>query len=141
MGLSGILSTFLFSTVPIASGAYPVYAQVAYENPREPTGKIVCANCHLAERPIEVQVPQSVFPDTVFEAVVKIPYESGLKQLVSTGKWGALNVGAILILPEGFKLAPAGRLSESLKLKTEKLFILPYGVRRPNALVVGPIAG
>merc|ERR1711972_76573 len=99
------------------------------------------ANCHLAERSIEVQVPQSVFPDTVYEAVVKIPYESGLKQLVSTGKWGGLNVGAILILPEGFKLAPAGRLSENIKLKTEKLFILPYGVRMPNALVVGPIVG
>merc|ERR1711972_1143141 len=99
------------------------------------------ANCHLAERSIEVQVPQSVFPDTVYEAVVKIPYESNLKQLVSTGKWGGLNVGAILILPEGFKLAPAGRLSADIKLKTEKLFILPYGVRMPNALVVGPIVG
>merc|ERR1711933_281200 len=141
MGLSGILSTFLFSTVPIASGAYPVYAQVAYENPREPTGKIVCANCHLAERPIEIQVPQSVFPDTVFEAVVKIPYNSDLKQLISTGKRGSLNVGAILILPEGFKLAPRSRLSEDLKLKTDKLFILPYSVNRSTALVVGPLVG
>ena len=53
-----------------------------------------------------MQVPQSVFPDTVSEAVIKIPYESNSKQPVSTGKWGKLNVGAILILPEDFKLTP-----------------------------------
>jgi len=143
-----VLGSFLVTLVlviilgnPGSASAYPVYAQVAYENPREPTGRIVCANCHLAERPVEIQVPQSVFPDTVFEAVVRIPYDSGLKQLVSTGKKGSLNVGAILILPEGFKLAPTNRLSEDLKVKTEKLFILPYANNKTNILVLGPLLG
>ena len=96
---------------PKVSYAYPIFAQQAYENPREATGRIVCANCHLAQKPVEVEVPQAVLPDTVFEAVVKIPYEKGIKQVSASGTPGALNVGAVLILPEGFKLAPKGRLT------------------------------
>ena len=57
--------------------AYPIFAQQNYENPREANGRIVCANCHLAQKPVEIEVPQAVLPDTVFEAVVKIPYEIG----------------------------------------------------------------
>ena len=39
----GIAITFVF---PKVSYAYPVFAQQAYANPREATGRIVCANCH-----------------------------------------------------------------------------------------------
>jgi apocytochrome f len=46
--LLGILVTLL---LPKVSYAYPVFAQQAYENPREATGRIVCANCHLAQKP------------------------------------------------------------------------------------------
>ena len=53
----GILGTLSF---PKVSYAYPVFAQQAYENPREATGRIVCANCHLAQKPTEVEVPQAV---------------------------------------------------------------------------------
>ncbi|PHT69749.1 putative dolichyl-diphosphooligosaccharide--protein glycosyltransferase subunit 3 [Capsicum annuum] len=62
------------------SSAYPIFAQQGYENPREATGRIVCANCHLANKPVEIEVPQAVLPDTVFEAVVRIPYDMQLKQ-------------------------------------------------------------
>ncbi|PHT70340.1 hypothetical protein T459_25444 [Capsicum annuum] len=51
-----------------------------YENPREATGHIVCANCHLANMTVEIEVPQAVLPNTVFEAVVQIPYDMQLKQ-------------------------------------------------------------
>ena len=44
----GIIVTL---TLPKVSYAYPVFAQQAYENPREATGRIVCANCHLAQKP------------------------------------------------------------------------------------------
>lgn len=81
------------------------FAQQGYENPREATGRIVCANCHLANKPVDIEVPQAVLPDTVFEAVVRIPYDMQLKQVLANGKRG-LNVGAVLILPEGFELAP-----------------------------------
>lgn len=123
------------------SFSYPIYAQTAYESPREAAGRIVCANCHLAEKFIEVELPQSCFPDMLFEAVVKIPYDVAVAQLSWMGKKSSLNVGAILILPEGFKLAPDVRLSDRLKLKTQGLFILPYSRSRPNILVLGPIVG
>ncbi|WZY99200.1 hypothetical protein YC2023_071529 [Brassica napus] len=87
------------------SSAYPILSQQNYENPREATGRIVCANCHLASKPVDIEVPQAVLPDTEFEAVVKIPYDMQLKQVLANGKKGALNVGAVLILPEGFELA------------------------------------
>nr|TKS05974.1 hypothetical protein D5086_0000127730 [Populus alba] len=56
-----------------------------YENPREATGRIVCANCHLANKPVGIEVPQAVLPDTVFEAVVRIPYDMQLKQVLANG--------------------------------------------------------
>nr|GEV85750.1 PSII 47 kDa protein, chloroplastic [Tanacetum cinerariifolium] len=56
-----------------------------YENPREATGRIVCANCHLANKPVDIKVSQAVLPDIVFEAVVQIPYDMQLKQVLANG--------------------------------------------------------
>jgi apocytochrome f len=134
----GIVGTLLF---PKVSYAYPFFAQNAYQNPREATGRIVCANCHLAQKPTEVEVPQAVLPDTVFETVVSIPYDLSKKQITAGGTKGDLNVGAVVILPEGFKLAPKDRLTDELKAKTKGVFIQPYSKERPNILVVGPISG
>ena len=121
--------------------AYPIYAQQGYENPREATGRIVCANCHLAQKPVEIEVPQAVLPNTVFEAVVKIPYDQQIQQVTGTGKKGPLNVGAVLILPEGFQLAPPDRISPELQARVGKLYIQPYSEKKPNILVVGPVPG
>jgi apocytochrome f len=127
--------------LPKVSYAYPVFAQQAYESPREATGRIVCANCHLAQKPTEVEVPQAVLPDTVFETVVSIPYDTKNQQITASGKRGSLNVGAVLILPEGFQLAPKDRISDDIKKKTKGVFIQPYSKTKPNILVVGPIQG
>merc|ERR1712086_416944 len=126
---------------PQMANAYPVFAQQAYDNPREATGRIVCANCHLAQKPTEVEVPQAVLPDTVFETVVSVPYDLSNKQITAGGTRGSLNVGAVVILPEGFKLAPKDRLSDELKAKTKGVFIQPYSKEKSNILVVGPISG
>jgi len=134
----GIVGTVF---LPKVSYAYPVFAQNAYQNPREATGRIVCANCHLAQKPVEIEIPQAVLPDTVFEAVVSVPYDTSVKQITAGGTRGTLNVGAVLILPEGFKLAPKERLSDEIKAKTKGVFVQPYSKERPNILVVGPIAG
>jgi len=134
----GIAGTLFF---PKMSYAYPVFAQNAYENPREATGRIVCANCHLAQKPVEIEVPQAVLPDTVFETVVTVPYDLSVKQITGNNKKGGLNVGAVLVLPEGFKLAPKDRMSDDLKAKTKGAFVQPYSKARPNILVVGPISG
>ena len=122
-----------------SSQAYPVFAQQNYANPREATGRLVCANCHLAQKPVEIEVPQAVLPDTVFEAVVKIPYDKQIKQVLGTGKKGELNVGAVLILPEGFELAPPDRIPEEMKSKVGKLYFQPYSEEKKNIYVVGPV--
>ena len=112
----GLVSTIF---LPKISYAYPVFAQNAYQNPREATGRIVCANCHLAQKPVEIEVPQGVLPDTVFEAVVSVPYDTSIRQIGANGSKATINVGSVLILPEGFTLAPKERLTDELKAKTK----------------------
>ncbi|KAL4191209.1 hypothetical protein AMTRI_Chr07g28650 [Amborella trichopoda] len=107
------------------SNAYPIFAQQGYENPREATGSIVCANCHLANKPVNIEVPQVVLPDTVFEADVRIPYDMQLKQVLANDKKGGLNVGVVLILPNGFELAPPDRLSPKMKEKIGNFSFFP----------------
>jgi apocytochrome f len=135
------LSLTICVILPSISEAFPIFAQQAYENPREATGRIVCANCHLAQKPVEIEIPQGVLPDSVFEAKVEIPYDKSLQQVTATGKKGLLNVGAVLILPEGFTLAPKDRLTPELQEKTKGVVISAYSNSKKNILVVGPITG
>ena len=79
------------------SEAYPIFAQQNYPTPREATGRLVCANCHLAKKITDVEIPHEVFPNTVFETVVKIPYDLSAKQVLGNGKRGGLNVGAVVV--------------------------------------------
>ncbi|MDX2097715.1 MAG: apocytochrome f [Leptolyngbyaceae cyanobacterium bins.59] len=126
---------------PREASAYPIFAQQAYTNPREATGRIVCANCHLAAKPTEAEVPQAVLPDTVFEAVVKIPYDTTVQQVYSDGSKGPLNVGAVVLLPEGFKIAPPDRIPEEMKEKVGDVYFQPYSETQENIVVVGPLPG
>jgi len=121
--------------------AYPIFAQQNYKNPREANGRIVCANCHLAQKPVELEVPQAVLPDTVFEVMVSIPYDQQVKQVLGNGKSGDLNVGAVLILPGGFQLAPPDRIPREIKNRVGKLYFQPYSAEQKNILVVGPAPG
>ncbi len=132
---------FSFTLSTPATNAYPIFAQQNYENPREANGRLVCANCHLAQKPTEIEVPQAVLPNTVFEAVIEIPYDQQVKQVLSNGKKGDLNVGMVLILPEGFELAPADRIPEEMKKKVGNLYYTPYSPEKKNILVVGPVPG
>ncbi|MBD2694609.1 cytochrome f [Anabaena catenula] len=137
--------TFFFTSdlaLPQTAAAYPFWAQAAYpETPREPTGRIVCANCHLAAKPTEVEVPQSVLPDTVFKAIVKIPYDTSAQQVGADGSKVGLNVGAVLMLPQGFKIAPEDRISEELKEEVGDVYFQPYGEEKDNIVIVGPLPG
>ena len=86
----GSLVSFFLTLVVLIGGAspswaYPFWAQQNYASPREATGKLVCANCHLAKKVTRVEVPQAVFPDTVFKAEVKIPYDASVKQVAADG--------------------------------------------------------
>ena len=127
--------------VDLKANAFPIYAQQGYENPREATGRIVCANCHLAQKPVSIETPKSVLPNSVFEAKINIPYDNQVQQILGNSKKGSMNMGAVVILPEGFKLAPKNLLSEELKAKTKTTYIQPYSTNKENILVVGPIPG
>jgi apocytochrome f len=123
------------------SSAYPVFAQQNYSNPRAANGKLACANCHLNQKAIEIEAPQAVLPNSVFEVEIKVPYDTSLQQIGANGKKADLNVGGILILPEGFKLAPKNQIPAEVKAKNKGVFISPYSTEFDNILVVGPIAG
>ena len=139
LGLS-LVCTVLFSAVS-PSWAYPFWAQQNYATPREATGKIVCANCHLAKKPTRVEVPQAVMPDTVFKAVVEIPYDTSVQHVSGDGSPTGLNVGAVIMLPDGFTLAPQDRMSDELKEETAGIFYTQYSDDLPNTYIVGPLPG
>jgi len=131
----------LFSVCIEDSSAYPVFAQQNYSNPRAANGKLACANCHLNQKAIEIEAPQAVLPNSVFEIELKVPYDVNQQQIGANGKKADLNVGGILILPKGFKLAAKNQISEEIKAKNKGVFISPYSTEFDNILVVGPIAG
>jgi len=135
------LTLSILSTYAQSSNAYPVFAQQGYANPRAANGKIACANCHLNQKAIEIEAPQAVLPNSIFEIEVKVPYDITKKQIGANGKKADLNVGGIVILPKGFKLAPADKISAEVKAKNKGVFISPYSTELDNILVVGPIAG
>jgi apocytochrome f len=80
-------------------------------------------------------------PNSVFEAVAEIPYDQQIKQVLGNGKKGGLNVGAVLILPEGFEIAPEDRIPDSTKEKLKNLYFQPYASDKKNIIVVGPVPG
>ncbi len=133
----------IFNIIIYASpvNAYPFWAQQNYETPREATGKIVCANCHLAQMPTIAEVPQSVGADSVFKAIVKIPYKNDLKEIGADGSDVPLQVGAVVMLPEGFKLAPQERWTEEIKEETEGVYFSNYSDEKDNIIIVGPLPG
>ena len=126
---------------PKITFAYPFWAQQNYESPREATGKIVCANCHLAQMPTIAEVPQSVGADSVFKAVVKIPYKNDLKEIGADGSEVPLQVGAVVMLPDGFKLAPQDRWTDEIKEETEGVYFTNYSEEKDNIIIVGPLPG
>jgi len=126
---------------PQITESYPIFAQQNYKTPREANGRLVCANCHLAQKAVALEVPQSVLPSTIFEAVVYVPFSQQIKQVLGNGNLGELNVGAVLILPEGFRLAPPDRISSEIKRRVRGLYFQPYSAEQNNILVVGPVPG
>ena len=140
--LIGALILFISAfSYPLEGWAYPFWAQQGYDSPREATGKIVCANCHLAKKVTQAEVPQSVLPDSVFKATVKIPYDNGIKEIGADGSQVPLQVGAVLMLPDGFSLAPQERWTDEIREETEGVYFSQYSDDKPNILLVGPISG
>jgi len=74
-----------------------------------------------------------VLPNTIFEAVVKIPYDTQIKQVFVNGKKRALNIGTILILPKGFQLAPPNRIPLEIKERIGTLYFQSYSHDKKNS--------
>ena len=134
-----LIFNIFFYSAPL--NAYPFWAQQNYDSPREATGKIVCANCHLAQMPTIAEVPQSVGADSVFKAVVKIPYKDDLKEIGADGTEVPLQIGAVIMLPDGFKLAPQERWTDEIKRETEGVYFTNYSEDKDNIIIVGPLPG
>jgi apocytochrome f len=82
-----------------------------------------------------------VLPNTIFEAVVKIPYDTQMKQVLANGKKGALNVGVVLILPEGFELSPLNHISPEIRQNMGNLYFQNYRPNKKNIIVIGLVPG
>ena len=135
-----IILSFLIA--PSSSWAYPFWAQQNYDNPREATGKLVCANCHLAQMKTQVELePSSVAADSIFKAVVKVPYKKDIQEVGADGSKVPLQVGAVVMLPDGFKLAPQDRWTEKIKEETQGVYFTQYSEDKENIILVGPLPG
>jgi apocytochrome f len=87
------------------------FAQQNYSNPRAANGK-TCANCHLNQKQSKLK-HQAVLPNSVFEVAIKVPYDVNKQQIGANEKKADLNVGGILMLPKGFKLAAKMKFQRS----------------------------
>ena len=139
--ICSIILGFSIFVIPQASWAYPFWAQQKFENPREATGKIVCANCHVASMPTRAEVPQAVAADSVFKTVVEIPYKKDLQEIGADGSKVPLQVGAVVMLPDGFKLAPQERWTDEIKEETQGVYFTQYSEEQENIILVGPLPG
>mmetsp|Transcript_58968 Transcript_58968/g.117941 ORF Transcript_58968/g.117941 Transcript_58968/m.117941 type:complete len:404 (+) Transcript_58968:157-1368(+) len=139
---SATAAVLLAGSMADSAVAYPIFAQQNYANPQEATGKLACANCHLASKPLDVRMPVQVLPDTIFKTTIEIPakYEKRM-QPIASGEKGPMNVGAIAIMPEGWKLAPKDRLPKVLKKEMKGLAWAQYSKEKPNIVVAGPVPG
>ena len=136
-----IIFGFSIFLIPQTTWAYPFWAQQKFENPREATGKIVCANCHVASMPTRAEVPQAVAADSVFKTVVEIPYKNDLQEIGADGSKVPLQVGAVVMLPDGFKLAPKERWTDEIKEETQGVYFTQYSEEQENIILVGPLPG
>jgi len=141
--IAGTAAGVVFASSAAGSAvAYPIFAQQNYKEPRDPTGKIACANCHLAGKEIDVRLPQEVLPDTIFKATIEIPAKYNKRfQPVADGSKATMNAGAIAIMPPNWKLAPKDRLPKALKKEMKGLAWAPYSKEKPNIVVAGPVPG
>jgi len=119
--------------------AFPIFAQQNYKEPIEANGRIACANCHLRGKPVEVRMPHEVLPDTIFKIVMEVPANYEKMQPGADGAPAPMNVGGIIIMPEGWKLAPKDRLPKPLKKEMKGLAWSAWSKEKPNVLVAGPV--
>jgi apocytochrome f len=91
--------------------------------------------------PTRAEVPQAVAADSVFKTVVEIPYKKDLQEIGADGSKVPLQVGAVVMLPDGFKLAPQERWTDEIKEETQGVYFTQYSEEQENIILVGPLPG
>lgn len=80
-----------------------------------------------------MQVPQSTFASSVFEAIVTIPIDYPL-QINGFGKLTPINVGGVIILPNSFRIHPNNATNGA-----NNNLVNIYSNNYPNIVVIGPL--
>jgi apocytochrome f len=85
-----------------------------YPNPREANGRIVCANCHLAEKPVELEVPHGSSRYSFLKRWLKshMINKSSKFRLMVKRRFKCWNG---FTFTGRFELAPADRVPEQMK--------------------------
>jgi apocytochrome f len=112
-----------------AAKAFPAFAQQLYAAPVDATGKVACANCHLAEAPLRLSGPSAVFASSVFDLLIEIPVLLAATQVSPSGDPVSLNVGGVVVLPEGF-----GKAQHADSTVFER-----FSASEPDTYVFGPV--
>ena len=67
--------------------------------------------------------------------------KNDLKEIGADGSEVPLQVGAVVMLPDGFKLAPQERWTDEIKEETEGVYFTNYSEEKDNIIIVGPLPG
>ena len=68
-------------------------------------------------------------------------YKDDIKEIGADGSEVPLQVGAVVMLPAGFKLAPQERWTDEIKEETEGVYFTNYSEEKDNIILVGPLPG
>ena len=63
--------------------------------------KLIVQIALFTQKLVEMESPHAVLPNTVFETVLKIPYDLKAKQILASDKRWFLNFSAVVILSKG----------------------------------------
>ena len=69
------------------------------------------------------------------------PIRERHSEIGADGSQVPLQVGAVVMLPDGFTLAPQDRWTDEIREETEGVYFSQYSDDQPNILLVGPIPG
>ena len=74
-----------------------------------------------------------------FDISLSLPHSARLRQLDSTGSLARVNIGALIIMPEGFRAAPKERITPCEKIASKGTYLQPFNRELDNIIVLGPI--
>ena len=99
-----VAAALTVSRIPRPTSALPKFAVQLFNFPLSATGKLVCANCHLASAATFLSLPQAVLRASLVEASIRMPCKRTTSQVSSSGSVATLNVGIAIVTPASMGL-------------------------------------